>query len=224
LTPRNRANCHRQNSDGLTLSPAQREKIVDLRGNIIEWQKARVDLFKWKLILVAGLGAAASGIVGTQKVTRPGYVLALIPLVCLYVDLLCVDQTLRVVVTSRYLQLLFPEKRQEDNAEYEAFVSQATAMEKVAVREIIAGITDEWRSRSAYGFFAWAQYISTICFAIGVLLWAPTLKLNCRETTLLWLSSLFSLLVLAWMYGAYKSRFLAVRKLTELGQVKLPRQ
>ena len=143
---------------------------MDLRSYIIEAHKARIDLFKWKLILTAGLGAAALGILGTQNVTRAGYLLALIPLVCLYVDLLCVDQTLRVVVIARYLHLVAAEKRKEDNAEYESFVSQATAMEKVSVREIIAGIITEWPLISAYGFFASAQYLSTFSFAIGVLL------------------------------------------------------
>ena len=195
---------------------------MDLRGDISEAQKARVELFKWKLILVSGLGAAASGIVGTHNDSRPGYVLALIPVVCLYVDLLCVDQTLRVVVISRFLQLLCAEdgNRKEDNAKYEAFVSRATAMETVAFGKIIDSIIGEWRLKSAYGFFAWAQYLSTIFFAIGVLLWAPTLKLTCHETILVWLSSLLSLLGLACMYCAYKRRFLGVQDLTEPGQDK----
>jgi hypothetical protein len=85
---------------------------MDLRGEIVECSKARIDLFKWKLILVAGLGGTASGVLGTQKFTRPDYLLALIPLVCLYVDLLCWDQTLRIVVIARYLQLLFEVKRE----------------------------------------------------------------------------------------------------------------
>jgi len=56
---------------------------VDLHSEVVETQKARVDFFKWKLILVASLGAAASGLVGTTEalpLKHPGYVLSLIPL------------------------------------------------------------------------------------------------------------------------------------------------
>jgi hypothetical protein len=203
---------------------------VDLRQGIVEAQNARVEFFKWKLIVVASLAATASGLIGTRTFARPGYVLALIPLVCLYVDLLCVDQTLRVVVISRYLQLLYSEKRKEENAEYEAFVSRATAMERVRFCDIVADIIAEWwpkeRSRliSAYGFFSWAQYLSTIVLTVGVLPFGSSLKLTELERRLLWFSAVISLVCLAGIYIAYKSRFLAVRRLRELGKFTEPRQ
>jgi len=59
---------------------------MELRGDLLEAQKIRVDLFKWKLILVAGLGAAASGLVGSNPAPNRGLLLALIPLsVCMLI-------------------------------------------------------------------------------------------------------------------------------------------
>jgi hypothetical protein len=133
---------------------------------------------------------------------------------------------MRIVVISRYLQLVHKEKREEDNAEYEAFVSQATGMDRVRFREIIT----EWWPRkepkliSAYGFFAWAQYLSTFLFAIGVVLFGLSLNLTPWEKRWLLLSAIISLSGLAWMYIAYKRRFLGVQNLEELGKVKKPRQ
>jgi hypothetical protein len=210
---------------------------VDLRQEIVEAHKARVDFFKWKLILVAGLAATASGLIGTASslarltmFTQPGYVLTLIPLLCLYVDTLSLDQTLRVVVISRYLQLLHLQNRRSEDAEYEIFVSTATAMERVKFREIVTEIAADWwpnkehRFISAYGFYSWAQYLSTIIFTVGVLPFGASLKLTDLERRVLWSSAIISLLCLMWMYLAYKRRFLGVRNLRDLGKVRDPRQ
>ena len=74
---------------------------MELRDEIVESQKARCDLLKWKLALVAGLGTVGLGL-GDYAPKEPGYshhyVLCLIPLVCVYVDLLAKHMTLRIMV------------------------------------------------------------------------------------------------------------------------------
>jgi hypothetical protein len=65
-----------------------------LREEIVESQKTRSDLLKWKLIIVAGIGGAALGFSGKG----PGnahFALAVLPLACAYVDLLCRSLSLR---------------------------------------------------------------------------------------------------------------------------------
>ena len=69
-----------------------------LRDEIIEAEKARTDLLKWKLIIVSGLGGAGLGFTGQSSVPGALYVLLLIPAVCLYVDLMCRHLTLRIMV------------------------------------------------------------------------------------------------------------------------------
>ncbi len=73
-----------------------------LRTEIVESQKFTVDLEKWKIILVAALGSVALGISNDFNV-RPA-VLALIPLVCAYVDVLVYHNGLRIMAISHFLQ------------------------------------------------------------------------------------------------------------------------
>lgn len=71
-----------------------------LRQEILESQKARSDLLKWKLVLVAGLSAVGLGF-NTGGRSHP-VVLVAIPLVCLYVDLLCRHQNLRIQLIAEF--------------------------------------------------------------------------------------------------------------------------
>jgi hypothetical protein len=82
--------------------------MSNLRQEIIEAEKTRADFQKWKLIAVAALGAVGLGLSQTPSAGRaiPAYlVLPLIPLICLYADLLCRHLTLRILVTAAYLRL-----------------------------------------------------------------------------------------------------------------------
>jgi hypothetical protein len=69
-----------------------------LRTELIETQKIRSDLMKWKLLIVAGIGGAALGLSGNGGADTPGrahYALAVIPIACVYVDLICRHLSLR---------------------------------------------------------------------------------------------------------------------------------
>src|SRR2546421_9370237 len=67
---------------------------------IIEAQKIRSDLLKWKIIVVAALGATGLGL-STQSLAYTDLVLCCIPFVCAYLDLLCRHLSLRIRVISR---------------------------------------------------------------------------------------------------------------------------
>lgn len=76
--------------------------IVDkLREEIIESQKARTDLIKWKLIVVAAIGATA---VKTASAPSSPFLLAFIPFVCLYVDTVCFHNDLRIMAIASFLR------------------------------------------------------------------------------------------------------------------------
>jgi hypothetical protein len=169
---------------------------VDLRAEIVEAQKAKLDLFKWKLILVAGLGAAASGLVGNHTASHPNFLFALIPLVCIYVDLLCRDQTLRIVVIARYLHLVH---LAHDNAlsetAYETFVNKAVKMQVGTPRKSIGEATtrlckalEGTSTASAYAFQALAQVLIdgvsfSGCYCVGCRIgcwWSGRMGTNCK--------------------------------------------
>lgn len=75
-----------------------------LRDEIIESQKAQTDLVKWKLILVAAIGGAGLGAVPNAP-KNSAFLLALIPLVCIYVDAVCFHCEIRIVSIARYFRL-----------------------------------------------------------------------------------------------------------------------
>jgi hypothetical protein len=74
-----------------------------LRSEIVESEKARIDLLKWKIILIAALGAVGFGMSREDAQPMPA-VLGFIPLVCAYVDLVCVHNTLRILVIAHFLR------------------------------------------------------------------------------------------------------------------------
>ena len=101
------------------------DNIVELRGEILEAEKSRYDLLKWKLVLVSGLGAAGLGI-GAAKASGDfpnlDYLLCLIPLVCIYVDVLCLHMNLRIMVIGGFLRCSSPTDSTAKN--YEEFTDR----------------------------------------------------------------------------------------------------
>jgi hypothetical protein len=73
-----------------------------LRTEIVESQKARVDLLKYKLLAVAALGAFGLSRDNTSPMCI--YSFCFIPFVCIYIDLLCFHNTLRILVIAKYLK------------------------------------------------------------------------------------------------------------------------
>ncbi len=91
--------------------------MSEFRTEIIETSKTRTEFLKWKLIGAAGLGAVGLGLT-EHTGTAGGYlVLALIPLVCFYVDVICRHISLRILVVGRFLRL----PQAGEQAAYEEF-------------------------------------------------------------------------------------------------------
>lgn len=82
------------------------KETASLREEVMQSQKARIDLLKYKLVATAALAAIGLGFnafeVSNVKID-PDYVLCIIPFVCIYVDLLCWHNNLRILVISRFL-------------------------------------------------------------------------------------------------------------------------
>ena len=79
--------------------------MVDIRQEIRDTQTARSDLFKWKLIISAALGALGLGIKSSESSPYSSNVdlaFCLIPFVCAYVDLLCYHLNLRIFVINKF--------------------------------------------------------------------------------------------------------------------------
>lgn len=111
--------------------------VSSLRTQIIETQKIRSDLMKWKLVLVSGLGAAG---IGLEKfnITQQIILLALIPLVCVYVDAMCAHLSLRILLIGEFIATYDPLNDDEKCAQsYECFIRQkpqSYGLEEFALR------------------------------------------------------------------------------------------
>jgi hypothetical protein len=198
---------------------------VVLRDEIVELIRLRSDFFKWKLILIAGLGAAASGLVGSSRFPRPGFLLALIPLVSLYVDVLSLDLTLRIVVIAKYFQELRAGNatHDENDGRYQDFVAQATAMES-NLWQIVKDAPKRWTEGiSAYAFFSWAQNFSTLIFSFGTVVGGLALGIPHRDQVISNMGGAIGVVGNVLIYFAYANRFSAVQRLS-LGATKTARQ
>ncbi|MCS6289101.1 MAG: hypothetical protein H8K10_09020 [Nitrospira sp.] len=93
--------------------------IDKLRDEIIESEKARTDMMKWKLILVAAIGAASLGIGSSASPAgHPWVLLALVPFVCLYVDALCFHTEIRIMSVAQFLRTRAADSVERQYEEY----------------------------------------------------------------------------------------------------------
>jgi len=77
--------------------------VESLKKELMEAQKSRQDLMRWKLVLVSVIGAAALGFSKSPSAEQAGLALCLIPLACCYVDLLCRNLSVRTKLISGFL-------------------------------------------------------------------------------------------------------------------------
>lgn len=78
--------------------------MSNLRQEIIKSFKLRADFIKWKLLIVSILAATGLGLTGNSNsdIQNAYLILVLIPLVCLFVDLLCKHNSLRILVIGAF--------------------------------------------------------------------------------------------------------------------------
>jgi hypothetical protein len=195
---------------------------LQLFQEIIENEKARLELFKWKIILVAGLGAAASGLVGAKPI-HPVLSAALIPFVCIYVDMLAEDLTLRITVIARYLVWVYERGQLPSDSQYVAFSGAADRMDQMpTLRETARSVYIQLKRRdwpsSAYGVGFLAQYLSTCLLTGGVVCWG-FLFLSLAHACFLFAIAGFGIIGLLWSYMEHRRRFVAVSEIDSLPEV-----
>lgn len=73
------------------------------KDRLLESQKTRDSLMKWKLIIIAFVGAAALGFSKSDPLPHSELALCLIPFACCYIDLLCRNLSIRTKMLGRFL-------------------------------------------------------------------------------------------------------------------------
>ena len=95
--------------------------LESLREELLQSQKTRDELMKWKLLLVSGIGSVALGFSGTKGIVHTEFALCVIPFACCYVDLLCRNLSIRTKLLSAFLASGLSTNPQEPTARFEHF-------------------------------------------------------------------------------------------------------
>jgi len=173
-----------------------------LRTDVIELQKARSDLLKWKLLIVAGVGGVALGLSGQdQKIGNVRLALVVIPVACAYVDLLCRHLSLRITTVR-----IFIANRKDESSilhEFEGFYSRVSE--------------DVW---SGHSLESLALIGSTLLLCLAVvpvgILVGPSPRSWCPwklPEGLFYASSLFGILLASWIDFRYKKLRKGIKEL-----------
>jgi hypothetical protein len=216
---------------------------MGLRDEIIESQKARADLFKWKIILVAAIGAAVLGVgdplAGTgarsgqeEIVSKREYLLCLVPLVCVYTDILCAHMNLRIRVIGQFLRIHPIDAGTDDSAAqvaYENFVHKARQMAKPSLHAIVHDVRRAifGATLNAFVFEDIALHVSTMLLSLFVVGWGFAIQWRIfpsniqGEPRIFWAAGLLGVAATAWALVAYQRR---VQALDELADDELKRR
>jgi hypothetical protein len=144
--------------------------IEAFKNEIVEAEKSRMDLLKWKLILVATLGAIGLGLNSTSSTSKVlsslHLILCLIPLVCVYVDLLCKHLQIRILAISYFFQYSEPR----------ASIDEVSLFHRY--EEFCEKVRTDRHQDDAFSLEDWAQQWSTIFLSVFVMVAALILKLQ----------------------------------------------
>lgn len=160
---------------------ARQQKLAD---EILESQKTRSDLLRWKLVICAILGSAGFGLTGSGSLHIG--LLALLPLACVYIDLLCTNLNLRIILIGGF----FTSK--EDP--YESFVGP---------RRVVFCLEDWALYGSTYVLSGLLFLLAMVHLGLAVFQTGST-GLRCLECGSIFVSSAITMILTRWTQQAYK--------------------
>jgi len=104
---------------------------------LLEAQKARNELMKWKLILVAAIGSAGLGLLRPNEFNQLYLIIIIIPITSVYVDLLCRNLSLRSLKINIFASTYADADNNESiDIKYHKFYQQrhvGTSLESIAL-------------------------------------------------------------------------------------------
>jgi hypothetical protein len=208
---------------------------MGLRDEIIESQKARADLFKWKIILVAAIGAAVLGVgdplggsaaSADSLVSKREYLLCLVPLVCVYTDILCAHMNLRIRVIGQFLRIHPLGAVTDDSAAQVAYENFAHKARNMAKPSPIGVLRDAWSelfdsTLDAYVFEDIALHASSMALSLFVAMWGFAIQWRFFPRTIggapavFWVAGFLGAAATGWALFGYHRRVKALVLLAE---------
>ena len=158
-----------------------------LRDEVIATHQTRADLLKWKVILIAAIGSVAFGF--TNGSNSPHHVLlALMPLVCLYVDTVARHLNLRIEVISAFIRS-------------DGYKNSPAAAHILYEYEVFCK-----RNRPAFCLETYAYLSSSVLVSLFVLAFALLVLCKWQEQLFLMVSGIIGLGGVSALYYAYKKK------------------
>ena len=198
-----------------------------LRDEIRKTQGAQSELMKWKLIAVAAIGAIGLGLpkVGGSSGATPGLryqVLCLVPLLCLYADLVCLHYMLRIITIGAFIKESYRKFREiaprlsgieHPLLDYEGFVFRTrlgNVKNSATSRKWFRRVLDLCASGSPFNLELWAIVGSSFVINVGLFLLPlilDELGLQTPDHRLVLFSQSFwfvGIMIIAWQYRKRK--------------------
>lgn len=148
-----------------------------LRQELIETQKTRSELIKWKLLLVSALGATGLGFAKTKSDLNAEVLLCCIPFVCAYVDAQYVNLSLRIMGIATFFREVAPQVGvSRALTEYENLMNFARGKIRVTYPRV-----------GCHGFQSWLVRASSVLFSGFVALYAGASFVLRRPRPNVWL-------------------------------------
>lgn len=128
-----------------------------LRQELIETQKVRSELIKWKLLLVSALGATGLGFAKSGVKINSEVLLCGIPLVCAYVDIQYANLSLRIMGIATFFREIAPRAGcMQGLIEYEKFVAFAREKTRESYEKLGRHSPQSWLIRASSIIFSGA--------------------------------------------------------------------
>jgi hypothetical protein len=105
---------------------------------LLSAQQSRNELMKWKLLIVAAIGSTGLGFLSKDGFTNLYLIIVIIPIVSVYVDLLCRNLSLRTMKINRFAGTHFHCDKADFDIEYHRFYQSlkkesGTSLESIAL-------------------------------------------------------------------------------------------
>lgn len=182
---------------------------------IIENQKIRTDLLKWKMIISATLASVGIGIdplLKTSVLPTPDIVLCCIPFVAAFVDLLCSHLSLRVQVIGKFVRLTTSDTDEDQYLHhYENFV------------DLMRHLKTAGRNVNVFGLEYQAMYTSSFLLSAFVIIYGTLVLFRAgrfgldavMHAALFWTTGAIGWVLILFIWRGYQRRYHIINSITK---------
>ena len=177
-----------------------------MRQEIIEAQKTRTELNKWKLVIVSTLTAIGLGLTDLHSIPYAELVLCGIPFACAYVDLLHYHQGLIISVIGEFMRSNITDLTDETNSDLAKYEQYTWQMRKLSDKR--------GNKISVFDLERYAVSWSSTFLSMAIVVYA-VIRYEQSTSIAIALSGLIGTMMIIWVRRSYQARRDALRSFVE---------